>query len=51
VNFLLQFGAGDQSRYVGTVLRTSRRSGVAEAQAIGSDGKLAIIARLTAYRG
>ena len=50
VNFLRQFFAGDQSRYVGTALRVGRRSGVADAQAIGSDGKVAIIARLTAYR-
>jgi uncharacterized protein (TIGR00369 family) len=50
VNFLRQFFAGGQSRYVGTALRVGRRSGVADAQAIGSDGKVAIIARLTAYR-
>jgi uncharacterized protein (TIGR00369 family) len=50
VNFLRQFLAGDESRYVGTALRVGRRSGVAEARAIGSDGKPAIIARLTAYR-
>ncbi|GLP78845.1 PaaI family thioesterase [Mycobacterium antarcticum] len=50
VNFLRQFFAGDQSRYVGTALRVGRRSGVADAQAVGSDGKVAIVARLTAYR-
>jgi hypothetical protein len=50
VNFLRQYFAGDESRYVGTALRVRRRSGVAEAQAIASDGKPAIIARLTAYR-
>jgi uncharacterized protein (TIGR00369 family) len=50
VNFLRQFFAGGQSRYVGTALRVGRRSGVADAQAIGSDGRVAIIARLTAYR-
>jgi uncharacterized protein (TIGR00369 family) len=50
VNFLRQFFAGGQSRYVGTALRTGRRSGVAESQAIGADGKVAIIARMTAYR-
>jgi len=42
VNFLRQFfagtGDGAQSRYVGTPLR------------VGADGKVAIIARLTAYR-
>jgi acyl-coenzyme A thioesterase PaaI-like protein len=50
VNFLRQFLAGEQSRYVGTALRVGRRSGVADATAIGADGKVAIIARLTAYR-
>lgn len=50
VNFLRQFLAGGESRYVGTPLRVGRRSGVADAQAIGADGKVAIIARLTAYR-
>jgi uncharacterized protein (TIGR00369 family) len=50
VNFLRQFIAGGESRYVGTSLRVGRRSGVADAQAIGADGKVAIIARLTAYR-
>lgn len=50
VNFLRQFVAGGETRYVGTALRVGRRSGVADAQAIGSDGKVAITARLTAYR-
>jgi len=50
VNFLRQFFAGAESRYVGTPLRIGRRSAVADARAIGSDGKVAIIARLTAYR-
>lgn len=50
VNFLRQFRSGDESRYVGTSLRVGRRSGVADAQAIGPDGTVAIIARLTAYR-
>ena len=50
VNFLRQFFSGDQSRYVGTALRVGRRSGVAEAQAIGADGEIALVARVTAYR-
>jgi uncharacterized protein (TIGR00369 family) len=50
VNFLRQFFAGGQSRYEGTALRVGRRSGIADAQAVGSDGRVAIIARLTAYR-
>ena len=50
VNFLRQFFSGDQSRYVGTALRVGRRSGVAEAQAVGADGEVALVARVTAYR-
>lgn len=50
VNFLRQFRSGPESRYVGTALRIGRRSGVADAQAVGPDGEVAIIARLTAYR-
>ena len=49
VNFLRPVLAGSESRYVGTALRIGRRSGVAEAQAIGADGRVALIARLTAY--
>jgi uncharacterized protein (TIGR00369 family) len=50
VNYLRQFLAGGESRYEGSVLRVGRRSGVADAQAIGADGEVALIARLTAYR-
>jgi acyl-coenzyme A thioesterase PaaI-like protein len=50
VNFLRQFPTGGESRYVGTALRVGRRSGGADAQAIGSDGQTALVARLTAYR-
>jgi acyl-coenzyme A thioesterase PaaI-like protein len=50
VNFLRPFFAGDQSRYAGTQLRVGRRSAVGDAQAIGDDGKVAITARVTAYR-
>lgn len=50
VNFLRQFFAGDQSRYVATVLHSGRRSGLADAQAIGADGRVALTARVTAYR-
>jgi uncharacterized protein (TIGR00369 family) len=50
VNFLRPFFAGDQSRYTGSALRVGRRSAVADAQAVGSDGRVAITARLTAYR-
>lgn len=50
VNFLRPFRARAESRYVGTPLRVGRSSGIADAQAIGGDGKVAITARLTAYR-
>ncbi|MEZ0052705.1 uncharacterized protein (TIGR00369 family) [Mycobacterium sp. MAA66] len=50
VNFLRQFFAGNESHYTATVLRAGRRSGVADAQAIGNDGKVALIARVTGYR-
>jgi uncharacterized protein (TIGR00369 family) len=50
VNFLRPFIGSDQSRYVATPLRTGRTSAVADAQAIGDDGKVAVVARVTAYR-
>ncbi|SEH56903.1 uncharacterized domain 1-containing protein [Mycolicibacterium rutilum] len=50
VNFLRPFHSGAESRYVGTSLRVGRSTGVGEAQAIGSGGAPAIIARLTGYR-
>jgi uncharacterized protein (TIGR00369 family) len=50
VNFLRPFFAGDESRYEGTQLRAGRRSAVGDARAIGDDGKVAITARVTAYR-
>jgi uncharacterized protein (TIGR00369 family) len=50
VNFLRPFFAGDDSRYEGTPLRVGRNTGVGDAQAIGDDGKVAITARVTAYR-
>jgi uncharacterized protein (TIGR00369 family) len=49
VNFLRPFFSGRESRYVGTTFRVGRRSGVADAEAIGDDGKVAIVGRLTAY--
>jgi uncharacterized protein (TIGR00369 family) len=50
VNFLRPFIAGHNSRYVGTPLRIGRTSAVSDARAIGDDDKVAITARLTAYR-
>jgi uncharacterized protein (TIGR00369 family) len=50
VNFVRQFRSSPESRYAGTALRVGRSSGIAEAQAVGPDGEVAILARLTAYR-
>lgn len=50
VNFLRPFIAGRHSRYVGTALRVGRNTAVGDAQAINDDGKVAITARVTAYR-
>jgi uncharacterized protein (TIGR00369 family) len=50
VNFVRPFFAGSTSRYVGTPLRVGRTTGIADAQAIGDDGKVALTARMTAYR-
>jgi uncharacterized protein (TIGR00369 family) len=50
VNFLRPFFAGADSRYVGTPLRVGRGSAVGDSEAIGDDGKVALTARITAYR-
>ncbi|MGB7142101.1 PaaI family thioesterase [Mycobacterium sp.] len=50
VNFLRPFFAGADSRYEGTPLRVGRNTAVGDAQSIGDDGKVAITARVTAYR-
>lgn len=50
VNFLRPFLAGAQSGYEARVLRIGRASAVADAQAVGDDGRPAVIARITAYR-
>lgn len=50
VNFVRPFFAGSTSRYVGTPVRVGRTTGIADAQAIGDDGKVALAARVTAYR-
>jgi uncharacterized protein (TIGR00369 family) len=50
VNFLRPFFAGSESRYEGTPLRVGRNTAVGDAQAIGDDGKVALTARVTAYR-
>ena len=50
VNFLRPFIAGERSRYVANPLRVGRRSAVCDAEAIGDDGRAALVARITAYR-
>ncbi|MBZ4546648.1 PaaI family thioesterase [Mycobacterium avium subsp. hominissuis] len=50
VNFLRPFFAGGTSSYVATPVRVGRTTGVADAQAIGDDGRVALTARVTAYR-
>lgn len=50
VNFLRPFQSGAESRYEGTALRVGRTSAVGDARALGDDGKVAVIARVTAYR-
>lgn len=50
VNFLRPFFAGSRSRYEGTALRIGRNSAIGDAQAVGDDGKVAILARVTGYR-
>ncbi|MDH3047249.1 PaaI family thioesterase [Gordonia alkanivorans] len=50
VNFLRPFIAGADSRYEGTAVRVGRNTAVGDARAIGDDGKLALIGRVSAYR-
>ena len=50
VNYLRSFRSGRESRYTAEVFRAGRRSGVADAHAIGTDGEVALVARVTAYR-
>jgi uncharacterized protein (TIGR00369 family) len=50
VNFLRPFSAGAESVYEATALRIGRTSAIADAAAIGPDGRPAVIARVTGYR-
>lgn len=50
VNFLRPFVAGAESRYEASPLRIGRTSAIADASAVGDDGKAAVIARVTGYR-
>jgi uncharacterized protein (TIGR00369 family) len=49
VNFLRPYVAGGTSHYVGSAVRVGRRTGVADAKAIGDDGRVCLTARVTAY--
>lgn len=50
VNFLRPFHGGGEARYTARAVHAGRGSGVAEAVAVGADGRTALLARLTAYR-
>jgi len=50
VNFLRPFHGGAEAHYLARPLHVGRGSGVAETQAVGNDGRVAMVARLTAYR-
>jgi uncharacterized protein (TIGR00369 family) len=50
VNFVRPFHGGREAHYRATPAHVGRSSGVAEVQAVGSDGRIALLARLTAYR-
>ncbi|BBZ14885.1 phenylacetic acid degradation protein (plasmid) [Mycobacterium branderi] len=50
VNFLRPFMAGECSRYEAAPLRIGRGTAVADAQAIDDMGRVALTARVTAYR-
>lgn len=49
VSFLRPLVAGAECRYVSRALRAGTTMAVADASAIGDDGKTAVIARMTAY--
>jgi uncharacterized protein (TIGR00369 family) len=50
VNFLRPFFASANSRYEATPLRVGRGTAVADACAVNEDGRVALTARITAYR-
>ena len=50
VNFLRPLVAGPDSRYEGTAVTVGATVGLADARAVGDDGRVAVIARVTAYR-
>ncbi|AFM19732.1 hypothetical protein Mycch_5045 [Mycolicibacterium chubuense NBB4] len=50
VNFVRPFHGGADAHYLAKPVHAGRSSGVAEARAVGHDGRVALLARLTAYR-
>ena len=46
VNFLRPFHGGAEAHYLARPLHVGRGSGVAETQAVGNDGRVAMVARL-----
>lgn len=50
VNYLRRLTGGGRAHYTARALHAGRSSGVAEAQGMGDDGKMALTARVTAYR-
>jgi uncharacterized protein (TIGR00369 family) len=50
INYLRRLIGGGRAHYTATPVHAGRSSGVADAQGIGDDGKVALTARLTAYR-
>jgi uncharacterized protein (TIGR00369 family) len=49
VNFLSPLMAGSRCRYTGTAVRVGSTMAIADGWAEGDDGKVAVVARLTAY--
>jgi acyl-coenzyme A thioesterase PaaI-like protein len=49
VNFVRQMQCGGDARYEGRLVRAGRRSAVADAEALGADGTVALTGRVTAY--
>lgn len=49
VNYLRRLISGGRSHYTATPLHSGRSSGVADAQAFDSEGRPALVGRLTAY--
>ncbi|MDA2894102.1 PaaI family thioesterase [Mycolicibacterium sp. BiH015] len=50
VNFLRPFHGGGRAHYRAKPIHSGRSSAVAEAEAVGGDGRIALLARVTAYR-